>query len=81
MFDTVAENVGDKAIGILLTGMGKDGAQGMLKMKLCGALTLAQDEKTSVVWGMPKAAVEIGATQNIKALNAIPQWICDELYR
>lgn len=81
MFDAVAESVGDKALGILLTGMGKDGAQGMLKMKLCGALTLAQDEKSSVVWGMPKAAVEIGATQNIKALNVIPQWICDVLYR
>ncbi|MDE1336299.1 chemotaxis response regulator protein-glutamate methylesterase [Vibrio aestuarianus] len=80
MFDAVAEVVGDKAIGVLLTGMGKDGAQGMLKMKQHGAFTIAQDEQSSIVWGMPKAAVDIGAVQHIKALSAIPQWICDELY-
>ena len=57
MFDSVADVTGGKGIGIILTGMGKDGAEGLLKMRSKGAMTIAQDEQSSVVYGMPKAAV------------------------
>jgi len=71
MFRSVAQNVGSNAIGIILTGMGDDGAQGLLEMKEAGAKTLIQDEKTSVVWGMPGAAAKIGAADNEYPLNRI----------
>lgn len=58
MFDTVAETVGKNAIGIILTGMGQDGARGMLKMREEGAMTIAQDKASSVVWGMPRVALK-----------------------
>jgi len=61
LFRSVAQNVGPNAIAVMLTGMGDDGARGMLEMKNNGAPTVAQDEKTSVVWGMPGEAVKIGA--------------------
>jgi len=61
MFRSVAQNIGNNAIGALLTGMGDDGAQGLLEMKELGAPTIIQDEKTSIVWGMPGAAAKIGA--------------------
>lgn len=61
LFKSVAHCVGNEAIGVILTGMGKDGATGLLEMKLYGAYTIAQDESTSVVYGMPKEAVNIGA--------------------
>lgn len=61
LFDSVAENIGEPAIGILLTGMGKDGAEGLLKMKAKGALTLAQDRQSSIVYGMPGEAEKLGA--------------------
>ncbi|MDF1588172.1 MAG: chemotaxis response regulator protein-glutamate methylesterase [Gammaproteobacteria bacterium] len=61
LFRSMAQNVGANAIGILLTGMGDDGAQGMLEMKQAGAFNFVQDEKSSVVWGMPGQAVKIGA--------------------
>ncbi|MBW3695249.1 chemotaxis response regulator protein-glutamate methylesterase [Vibrio sp. T187] len=73
MFDSIAEAVGVNAMAIILTGMGNDGAQGMLKMKEQGAITIAQDEKTSVVWGMPRVAVEIGAAMHVKPLFKIPK--------
>ncbi|HHJ13782.1 MAG TPA: chemotaxis response regulator protein-glutamate methylesterase [Gammaproteobacteria bacterium] len=60
MFRSVAQNIGPNAIGVLLTGMGNDGAQGMLEMKQAGAHTIAQDEASSVVWGMPGEAVALG---------------------
>lgn len=81
MFDTVAETVGEKSIAVLLTGMGKDGAEGMLRVKNQGAVTIAQDERTSVVWGMPRVAVELGAASYVKGLPQIPKFICDQLYR
>lgn len=62
LFNSVAKACGPKAVGALLTGMGKDGARGLLAMKQAGAQTVAQDEATCVVYGMPKAAVELGAT-------------------
>lgn len=61
MFDSVAERFGKRAIGIILTGMGYDGAKGLLKMKQKGAYTIGQDQSTSVVYGMPMVAYNIGA--------------------
>jgi len=61
MFDSVNENYGDKCTGVILTGMGKDGALGLLKLKNSGSYTIGQDEKSSVVYGMPKVAKDIGA--------------------
>jgi two-component system chemotaxis response regulator CheB len=59
LFKSVAEVVGDKALGVILTGMGYDGAKGITLMKRKGAITIGQDEKSSVVYGMPKAAFEL----------------------
>lgn len=72
MFRSVAKTAGKNAVGALLTGMGKDGAKGMLEMRNVGALTLAQDEASCVVYGMPKAATELGAAQEEQALDKIP---------
>jgi len=63
LFRSVAQNVGANAIGVMLTGMGDDGAHGMLEMKEAGATNIVQDEKTSVVWGMPGSAVKLGAAE------------------
>ncbi|RKZ96307.1 MAG: chemotaxis response regulator protein-glutamate methylesterase [Gammaproteobacteria bacterium] len=63
LFRSVAQNVGANAIGLMLTGMGDDGAKGMLEMKEAGAFNFVQDEKSSVVWGMPGQAVKIGAAE------------------
>jgi two-component system chemotaxis response regulator CheB len=71
MFNSVAKYVGANAIGILLTGMGTDGAAGLMAMKQAGARTIAQDEKTSVVWGMPGEAVKIGAADQVLPLDKI----------
>jgi two-component system, chemotaxis family, protein-glutamate methylesterase/glutaminase len=71
LFRSVAQNVGRNAIGVLLTGMGKDGARGMKEMLEAGSPTIAQDEATSVVWGMPGEAVAIGAAENVLPLNEI----------
>lgn len=75
LFRSVAQQVGPNAVGVMLTGMGDDGAQGMLEMKQAGASNLVQDEKTSVVWGMPGAAVKVGAAENIVALDKIAEEI------
>ncbi|MFH1420199.1 MAG: chemotaxis-specific protein-glutamate methyltransferase CheB [Planctomycetota bacterium] len=72
LFDSVAEAAGEHAAGILLTGMGADGARGLLKMRQAGAITIAQDRRTSVVYGMPKVAAEIGAAQLVQPLAQIP---------
>lgn len=61
MFRSVAQNVGPNAVGVILTGMGDDGARGLLEMRQAGAETFAQDEATSVVWGMPGEAVKLEA--------------------
>lgn len=71
MFRSVAQNVGPNAIGVLLTGMGDDGARGLKEMLEAGASTLAQDEASSVVWGMPGAAVKLGSAQSILPLHLI----------
>lgn len=70
-FNSVATFVGANAIGVMLTGMGADGAKGMLKMKEAGAYTIAQDEATSVVYGMPRAAVEAGGVDESLPLDKI----------
>lgn len=81
MFRSVAQNVGVNAIGVLLTGMGADGAQGLKEIQEAGAPTIAQDQKTSVVWGMPGEAVKLGAADKVLALDAIPKNILDVVMR
>lgn len=71
MFHSVARSIGAQAIGILLTGMGRDGAEGLLAMRKAGAETLIQSGETCVVNGMPKAAFEIGATERVVPLDQI----------
>jgi two-component system chemotaxis response regulator CheB len=71
LFRSVAQQAGGNAIGVLLTGMGRDGAQGLKEMREAGSPTLVQDEATSVVWGMPGAAVEIGAAAEVLPLPKI----------
>jgi two-component system chemotaxis response regulator CheB len=77
LFNSVAKYVGNNAIGVMLTGMGSDGADGMLKMKECGAVNLAQDEKTCVVFGMPKEAIKVGAVNHVLPLHEIPQQLIE----
>ncbi|RAW00763.1 chemotaxis response regulator protein-glutamate methylesterase [Pseudochryseolinea flava] len=72
LFDSAADQLGKNCIGVLLTGMGKDGAQGLLAMKKKGAFTIAQDEATSVVYGMPKEAAKLNAVDKILPLENIP---------
>lgn len=72
LFNSVARHAAKKAIGILLTGMGDDGASGLLRMKEAGATTIAQDKASSIVWGMPREAIELGAADYILPLNLIP---------
>ncbi len=72
MFNSAAETIGKNAIGVLLTGMGKDGAQGLLNMKKRGAHTIAQDEKSSIVYGMPGEAYRLGAISKPTPLDRIP---------
>lgn len=71
LFESVATDVGGSAVACLLTGMGKDGALGMLALDRRGALTVAQDEATSVVYGMPREAVILGAAQRVLPLHGI----------
>jgi two-component system chemotaxis response regulator CheB len=73
MFRSVAQNVGLNAAGVLLTGMGDDGARGLKEMLEAGAGTIAQDEASSVVWGMPGAAVKMGSAQQVLPLHRIAQ--------
>ncbi len=75
LFNSVARYAGRNAVGALLTGMGTDGAKGMKAMQDAGAETIAQDEKTSVVYGMPRAAVELGAASHILPLDRIAEKI------
>ncbi|MFP4448027.1 MAG: protein-glutamate methylesterase/protein-glutamine glutaminase [Bacteroidota bacterium] len=75
LFRSVARYAGPNAIGIILTGMGKDGANGLLEMKETGAHTIAQDEKSSVVFGMPKEAIDIGAVEQVVGLDNIASYI------
>ncbi|TCT12133.1 two-component system chemotaxis response regulator CheB [Natranaerovirga pectinivora] len=80
LFDSVATVLKSRAIGVLLTGMGYDGAKGLLKMKRMGALTIGQDEKSSVVYGMPKVAENIGAVNKQLSIDKISKEIYNSLY-
>ena len=73
LFRSVAEWVGINAVGCVLTGMGEDGAKGLLALRQAGARTLVQDEVTSVVWGMPGAAFKLGAAELVLPLPQIPE--------
>lgn len=75
LFDSVAELAGRNAVGVILTGMGRDGAAGLLKMRHAGARTVGQNEKTCVVYGMPRVAHELGAVEQQLPLNAIGEEI------
>ncbi len=71
LFQSAAEQLGRRAVGVLLTGMGKDGAQGLLQMREAGAWTIAQHQDSCVVYGMPREAVAVGAVREILPLNEI----------
>jgi len=82
LFESTARHAGPDALGILLTGMGADGAKGLLAMKQAGAYTLAQDEATSVIFGMPEQAIKLGAAREVVALDRIARrillWAAEE---
>ncbi|MCP4753430.1 MAG: chemotaxis response regulator protein-glutamate methylesterase [Proteobacteria bacterium] len=71
LMNSVSEHVGENAIGVMLTGMGGDGARGLLAMRRAGSRTFAQDEKTSVVFGMPKVAYDLGAVEKLLPIDGI----------
>ena len=77
LFKSVARYAGANAVGVLMTGMGDDGAAGLKEMHEAGARTIAQDEATSVVFGMPREAVALGAADHVVGLNAIPRKVVE----
>jgi two-component system chemotaxis response regulator CheB len=81
LFRSVASQVGKDATGIILTGMGKDGAQGLLKMRAAGAWTIGQDQESCVVYGMPREAAQVGAVAEVAALGDVPLRLLDRLRR
>ncbi len=78
LFRSVARSAGKNALGIIMTGMGDDGARGLKEMRDAGAHTVAQDEASCVVFGMPKEAIRLGAAQEVMPLQHIPQKILSE---
>ncbi len=81
LFESVAREAGECAVGIILTGMGYDGAKGLLAMRRKGGRTIGQDEASSVVYGMPKVAYDLGAVEKQASLGHIPQILTDMLSR
>ncbi|AGW92717.1 MULTISPECIES: protein-glutamate methylesterase/protein-glutamine glutaminase [Cupriavidus] len=79
LFDSAAEHGGKNVIGVILTGMGKDGARGMLRMREAGAYNLAQDEHTCIVFGMPKEAIAAGGVHEVVPLPAMTQRVMARL--
>lgn len=75
LFESVAREAGKMSVGVILTGMGYDGAKGLLAMRKSEARTIGQDEKTSVVYGMPRVAYNIGAVEIQAPLEKIPKMI------
>lgn len=75
MMESVAKVAGANSVGVLLSGMGADGANGMLALKNAGGTTIAQDEETSVIWGMPKVAIDLEAVKYILPIHKIPEKI------
>src|SRR6185312_10593359 len=78
MFASIASAAGPRAVAALLTGMGSDGAQGLLQLKQAGAGTVVQDESTCVVFGMPKEAIRLGAADRVLPLHGIAAAILNE---
>jgi two-component system chemotaxis response regulator CheB len=81
LFHSVARQAGRNAVGVILTGMGADGAKGLLSMRASGAYTLAQDEQSCVVFGMPKEAIKLGAADEVLPLSRVPKGILAALAR
>ena len=81
LFHSAAQVAGPNTLGVIMTGMGKDGAQGLLALRKSGAYTLAQDEASCVVFGMPKAAIEIGAAVEVASLHDLAGRVLDRLGR
>jgi two-component system chemotaxis response regulator CheB len=79
LFDSAARVAGANAVGVILTGMGRDGAEGLLRMKQAGAYTLAQDEASCVVFGMPKEAIALGAAHEVLPLADLPARVIERL--
>lgn len=79
LFSSVAEAAGASAVGVILTGMGSDGAHGLKRMKLAGAITIAEDEASCVVFGMPKEAIKMGGVDRVVPLQSIAQAIVGSL--
>jgi two-component system chemotaxis response regulator CheB len=79
LFRSVAQNAGKNVIGVMLTGMGKDGAIGMLEMRQAGSYNFAQDEATCVVYGMPREAVAVGAVDEIVPIQDMAQRVLQKL--
>lgn len=79
LFDSVARHAGKNAIGVILTGMGRDGAAGMLRLRQAGAYTLAQDEASCVVFGMPREAIALGAASEVASLGEMSQRVMARL--
>ncbi len=77
LFSSAARTLGSSGIGVLLTGMGRDGARGLLEMRNAGGQTIVQDESTSVVFGMPKAAIELDAAMHVVASQAIARTVLE----
>jgi two-component system chemotaxis response regulator CheB len=75
LFRSVARCAGGNALGVIMTGMGTDGARGLLQMRQAGARTVAQDEATCVVFGMPKEAIKLGAAERVLPVQSIPREI------
>jgi two-component system chemotaxis response regulator CheB len=80
LFRSAALYAGKNSIGILMTGMGDDGAQGLLEMKQAGARTIAQDEKSCVVFGMPKEAIMLNAVEKVLSLNDMAKYVMTTIY-
>ena len=81
LFNSVANAVGSRSVGVLLTGMGADGAKGLGRLQEMGAKTVAQDERTSVVWGMPRIAIEHGYADEVLPLGRIGEYLIQRCYR
>ena len=79
LFRSAAQAAGKNAVGVILTGMGKDGAAGMLDMRNAGAHNFAQDEASCVVFGMPREAIALGAAHEVGSLQALPGMVLDHL--
>ena len=79
LFRSTARYAGKNAVGVIMTGMGDDGAKGLMEMKGVGAKTIAQDETSCVVFGMPREAIKLGAVDQIVTLGKIPETVLQML--